>query len=63
MDEVDKYQIHNYTSAVNTDVDTCGYDAYIMATGDNITLQEFQELVGRKNNFSIDDILSVSEIR
>lgn len=39
---------------LNSDIDTCGYDAYVKATGSTITLDVFRRVAQAENMFSVD---------
>lgn len=43
--------IQSITTVINTDNNTCGYDAFKYATKLNITLQEFRRYAGKNDDF------------
>lgn len=50
--DVTYFNITQVIPTINTESDTCGYDAYKNATLSSIALDDFRKIAKGKNNFS-----------
>jgi len=55
------YKILENVSFVNSAFNTCGYNAYKLATGSDISLEQFRKIAEEDQDFSLDRILRVAD--
>nr|QPO25406.1 polyprotein [Hydrocotyle umbellata endornavirus] len=60
MVNTDTFKIVKTQDIPNTDLLTCGFDAYINATGSGISLETFRAITGKPNTFSDMDLIDVA---
>lgn len=56
---VDKFEVLEKTNIPNSDIQSCGYEAFIESTKANITLNQYRNVVGEYQNFSEMSFVSI----
>lgn len=56
---VDKFQVTFKQNIPNSDIQSCGYEAFVESTRANITLNQYRNVVGETQNFSEMSFVSI----
>lgn len=50
------FSIHSVTDTTNDEYNSCGYNAFVLATGLNVSIEDFRTITNEHANFELEQI-------